>query len=62
MNIIKIGTAPQAKIRERIFAITNGKFRSNLINPTIWFTSMHSLFHVYSDEGKRVPTGLKERK
>lgn len=35
MNIIKIRTAPQAKIRERIFAITSGKFRSNLINPTI---------------------------
>ena len=52
MKIIKIGIAPQAKIRERVLAIAKGELKPKSTDPKIWFTSMHSLSQVLSDENR----------
>lgn len=52
MKIIKIGIAPQAKIRARILAIAKGELKPKPSNPKIWFTSMRSLSEVLSDENR----------
>ncbi len=52
MKIIKIGIAPQEKIRARILAISKGEIKPKASDPTIWFTSMHSLSQVLSDENR----------
>ena len=52
MKIIKIGIAPQAKIRARILAIAKGEFKPKPSDPKIWFTSMRSLSEVLSDENR----------
>jgi predicted transcriptional regulator len=52
MKIIKIGIAPQAKIRARILAITKGELKPKPSDPKIWFTSMRSLSEVLSDENR----------
>ena len=49
MKVIKIGIAPQAKIRERMLAIAKGEFKPKASDPKIWSTSMHSLSQVLSD-------------
>jgi predicted transcriptional regulator len=52
MKIIKIGIAPQAKIRARILAIAKGEIKPKPSDPKIWFTSMRSLSEVLSDENR----------
>ncbi len=50
MKIIKIGIAPQEKIRERALAIARGEIQPNPSDPKIWFTSVDSLSRVVRDE------------
>ena len=52
MKVIKIGIAPQEKIRERMLAIARGELKPKASDPKIWFTSMHSLSQVLSDENR----------
>ena len=52
MKIIRIGIAPQEKIRERILAIAKGDIQPKDSDPKIWFTSMRSLAQVLSDENR----------
>jgi predicted transcriptional regulator len=52
MKIIKIGIAPQEKIRERMLAIAKGLLKPKASDPKIWFTSMRSLSQVLSDENR----------
>ena len=52
MKVIKIGIAPQEKIRERVLAIAKGEIKPKASDPTIWFTSMRSLSQVLSDENR----------
>ncbi len=52
MKVIRIGIAPQAKIRERMLAIARGELKSKASDPKIWFTSMRSLSQVLSDENR----------
>ena len=52
MKIIKIGIAPQQKIRERMLAIAKGLIKPKASDPKIWFTSMRSLSQVLSDENR----------
>ena len=52
MKIIKIGIAPQEKIRERMLAIAKGLIKPKASDPKIWFTSMRSLSQVLSDENR----------
>jgi predicted transcriptional regulator len=52
MKVIKIGIAPQAKIRERMLAIAKGELKPKATDPKIWFTSMRSLSQVLSDENR----------
>jgi len=49
MKVIKIGIAPQEKIRERVLAIAKGELKPKASDPKIWFTSMRSLSQVLSD-------------
>jgi predicted transcriptional regulator len=52
MKVIKIGIAPQEKIRERVLAIARGEIKPKASDPKIWFTSMRSLSQVLSDENR----------
>ena len=52
MKIMKIGIAPQEKIRERMLAIAKGLIKPKASDPKIWFTSMRSLSQVLSDENR----------
>ena len=52
MKILKIGIAPQEKIRARILGIAKGKIKPKASDPKIWFTSMRSLSQVLSDENR----------
>jgi len=52
MKVIKIGIAPQEKIRERVLAIAKGELKPKASDPKIWFTSMRSLSQVLSDENR----------
>jgi predicted transcriptional regulator len=52
MKVIKIGIAPQEKIRERVLAIAKGEIKPKVSDPKIWFTSMRSLSQVLSDENR----------
>ena len=52
MKVIKIGIASQEKIRARVLAIAKGEFKPKPSDPKIWFTSMHSLAQVLSDENR----------
>lgn len=52
MKVIKIGIAPQEKIRERMLAIAKGELKSKPSDPKIGFTSMRSLSQVLSDENR----------
>jgi predicted transcriptional regulator len=52
MKVIKIGIAPQEKIRERVLAIAKGDIKPKASEPKIWFTSMRSLSQVLSDENR----------
>ncbi|MFA6920573.1 MAG: winged helix DNA-binding protein [Gallionella sp.] len=52
MKSIVIGIMPQEKIRERIYAIAKGEYKSKLSEPKIWFTSMKSLAEVLSDDNR----------
>ncbi|NDE24226.1 MAG: transcriptional regulator [Betaproteobacteria bacterium] len=52
MKIIKIGIASQEKIRARVLAIAKGELKPKPSDPKIWFTSMHSLAQVLSDENR----------
>ena len=52
MKVIKIGIAPQAKIREYVLSIAKGEIKLKASDPKIWFTSMRSLAQVLSDENR----------
>jgi predicted transcriptional regulator len=52
MKIIKIGIASQQDIRARMLAIAKGELKPKAGDPKIWFTSMHSLSQVLSDENR----------
>jgi predicted transcriptional regulator len=52
MKIIKIGIAPQEKIRERALAIASGDIKLIPSDPKIWFTSVDSLSRVVRDENR----------
>ncbi len=52
MKIIKIGIAPQEKIRQRMLAIAKGEIKPKPSDPKVWFTSMRSLAQVLSDENR----------
>lgn len=52
MKVVKIGIAPQEKIRERVFAIARGEIKPKPSDPKLWFTSMRSLSQVLSDENR----------
>ena len=52
MKVIKIGVASQEKIRQRMLAIVKGEIKTKSTDPKIWFTSMHSLAQVLSDENR----------
>ena len=52
MKIIKIGIAPQEKIRERALAIVRGEIQPIPSDPKIWFTSVDSLSRVVRDENR----------
>ena len=54
MKVIKIGIAPQEKIRERVLAIASGEIKPKTSEPKIWFTSMRSLSQVLSDENREL--------
>ncbi|MES2972721.1 MAG: hypothetical protein V4757_03895 [Pseudomonadota bacterium] len=43
MKVIKVGIAPQNKIRDRVLAIAKGEVKSKATDPKIWFTSLQSL-------------------
>ena len=51
-GVIRIGIAPQARIRERMLAIARGELKPKASDPKIWFTSMRSLSQVLSDENR----------
>jgi len=52
MKIIKIGIAPQEKIRERALAIARGDIKPIPSDPKIWFTFVDSLSRVVSEENR----------
>ena len=52
MKVIRIGIAPQEKIRERILQIAKGEIKPKASDPKIWCTSMRSLSQVLSDENR----------
>ena len=52
MTVIKIGIAPQEKIRERALAIAKGEIKPKASDPKIWFTSTRSLSNALSDENR----------
>ncbi len=52
MKVIKIGIAPQEKIRERMLAIAKGEIKPKASDPKVWFSSMRSLSQVLSDENR----------
>ena len=52
MKVIKIGIAPQAKIREHVLSIAKGEIKPKASDPKIWLTSMRSLAQVLSDENR----------
>ena len=62
MKIIKIGIAPQAKIRARILAIAKGELKPKPSDPKIWFTSMRSLSEVLSDENRALLDVIRKAK
>jgi predicted transcriptional regulator len=51
-KVVRIGIAPQARIRERMLAIARGELKPKASDPKIWFTSMRSLSQVLSDENR----------
>ena len=62
MKIIKIGIAPQEKIRARILAIAKGELKPKPSDPKIWFTSMRSLSEVLSDENRALSDVIRTAK
>jgi predicted transcriptional regulator len=52
MKVVRIGIAPQARIRARMLAIARGQLKPKASDPKIWFTSMRSLSQVLSDENR----------
>lgn len=52
MKVVKIGIAPQEKIRERVLAIARGEIKPKPSDPKVWFTSMCSLSQVLNDENR----------
>jgi len=60
MKVIRIGIAPQEKIRERILSIAKGELKPKPGDPKVWFTSMHSLAQVLSDENRALLQVIRE--
>lgn len=62
MSIVKIGIAPQDEIRRRVLAIAKGEIKPKSGDPKVWFTSMHSLAQVLSDENRALLQVIRESK
>jgi len=62
MKVVRIGIAPQARIRERMLAIARGELKPRASDPKIWFTSMRSLSQVLSDENRALLEGIRTAK
>ena len=52
MKTIKIGIAPQAKIRERNLAVTKGELKPNPTDPKISFTSLSLPFQALNNKNE----------
>lgn len=59
MKVIRIGIAPQEKIRERVLAIAKGEVKPMAADPKVWFTSMRSLSQVLSDENRALLDAIR---
>jgi predicted transcriptional regulator len=62
MSVIKIGIAPQDEIRRRVLGIAKGEIKPKPGDPKVWFTSMHSLAQVLSDENRALLQVIRESK
>lgn len=61
-KVVSIGIMPQDKIRARVLAIAQGKYKRKPGEPKIWFTSMRSLAEVLSDENRALLRVIREAK
>ena len=52
MRAMVIGLMPQEQIRERVLAIARGEYQPKAAEPKVWFTSLHSLAEVLSDDNR----------
>ena len=62
MSVIKIGIAPQEEIRRRVLGIAKGNIKAKPGDPKVWFTSMHSLAQVLSDENRALLQVIRQTK
>ena len=62
MKATAVGILPQERIRECILAIACGEYKPQPTEPKIWFTSMHSLAVVLSDESRALLKVIREAK
>ena len=62
MKAVVVGILSQERIRERMMAIARGEYKPKPSDPKIWFTSMHSLAEVLSDENRALLKIIRERK
>jgi len=61
MKTLTIGIAPQALIRQRLLRIAKGEIKPQPTDPTVWFTSMHSLAQVLSDENRALLSVIRSQ-
>gem|GEM_PF-1532869 len=59
MKVIRIGIAPQQRIRERVLAIAKGEVKPMASDPKVWFTSMRSFSQVLSDENRALLDAIR---
>jgi predicted transcriptional regulator len=62
MSVLRIGIAPQDEIRRRVLGIAKGEIKPKPSDPTVWFTSMHSLAQALSDENRALLQVIRESK
>jgi len=55
MNFLKIGIAPQEKIRERVLAIAKGEIKPKPSDPKIWFTYEKSVLKTLFKNRTKTP-------
>ena len=54
-NFLKIGIAPQEKIRERVLAIAKVEIKPKTSDPKIWFTSEKSVLKAFFKNRTKTP-------